>query len=60
MPASSTTRSIVPTRYIAENAGLEGGVWVKQVEAAKGPNGLDATTGELTNLLKAGIIDPPR
>jgi chaperonin GroEL len=49
-----------PTRHIAENAGLEGGVWVKQVEAAKGPNGLDATTGELTNLLKAGIIDPAK
>ena len=51
---------IAPTRRIAENAGLEGGVWVKQVEAAKGPNGLDANTGELTNLLKAGIIDPAK
>jgi chaperonin GroEL len=51
---------IAPTRYIAENAGLEGGVWVNQVEAAKGPNGLDANTGELTNLLKAGIIDPAK
>ena len=49
-----------PTRNIAENAGLEGGVWVKQVESAKGPNGLDANTGELTNLLKAGIIDPAK
>jgi chaperonin GroEL len=35
-------------------------VWVKQVEAAKGPNGLDANTGELTNMLKAGIIDPAK
>jgi chaperonin GroEL len=51
---------VVPTRTIAENAGLEGGVWVKQVEAAKGPNGLDANVGELTNLLKAGIIDPAK
>ena len=51
---------VAPTRHIAENAGLEGGVWVKQVEAAKGPNGLDANTGELTNLLKAGIIDPAK
>ena len=33
---------------------------MKQVEAAKGPNGLDAATGELTNLLKAGIIDPAK
>jgi len=51
---------ISPLRYIAENAGLEGSVWVKQVETAKGPNGLDATTGELTNMLKAGIIDPAK
>ena len=51
---------VSPLRYIAENAGLEGSVWVKQVESAKGPNGLDATTGELTNMLKAGIIDPAK
>jgi chaperonin GroEL len=51
---------VAPTRHIAENAGLEGGVWVNRVEAAKGPNGLDANTGELTNLLKAGIIDPAK
>jgi chaperonin GroEL len=51
---------VAPLRYIAENAGLEGSVWVKQVETAKGPNGLDASTGELTNLVKAGIIDPAK
>ena len=51
---------VAPLRYIAENAGLEGSVWVKQVETAKGPNGLDAATGELTNLVKAGIIDPAK
>jgi chaperonin GroEL len=51
---------VAPLRYIAENAGLEGSVWVKQVETAKGPNGLDAATGELANLVKAGIIDPAK
>ncbi len=51
---------VAPLRFIAENAGLEGSVWVKQVESAKGPNGLDASTGELTNLVKAGIIDPAK
>jgi chaperonin GroEL len=51
---------VAPLKYIAENAGLEGSVWVKQVETAKGPNGLDASTGELTNLVKAGIIDPAK
>jgi len=49
-----------PLRNIAENAGLEGSVWVEQVEKAKGANGLNAATGELTNLVKAGIIDPAK
>ncbi len=49
-----------PTRYIAENAGLEGSVWVQQVEAEEGPIGLNAETGELTDLIKAGIVDPAK
>ena len=51
---------VAPTRCIAENAGLEGSVWVQQVEAAKGSTGLNAATGELTDLVKAGIIDPAK
>ena len=51
---------IAPTRYIAENAGLEGSVWVQQVEAEEGPIGLNAETGELTDLIKAGIVDPAK
>ncbi len=51
---------VAPTRAIAENAGLEGSVWVNTVENAKGTNGLNAVTGELTNLVKAGIIDPAK
>ncbi|CAN5817650.1 chaperonin GroEL [soil metagenome] len=49
-----------PTRYIAENAGLEGSVWVQRVEAESGPTGLNAATGELTDLIKAGIVDPAK
>ena len=49
-----------PTRYIADNAGIEGAVAVQQVEAAKGNTGLNAATGELTDLVKAGIIDPAK
>jgi len=49
-----------PARYIAENAGLEGSVWVEQIENAEGPMGLNAATGELTNLVTAGIIDPAK
>ncbi|WP_116999281.1 chaperonin GroEL [Desertimonas flava] len=51
---------VAPARNIAENAGLEGSVWVEQVEKAKGANGLNAATGQLENLVKAGIIDPAK
>ncbi len=51
---------IVPTRNIAENAGLEGSVWVQRVEAEEGTTGLNAATGELTDLVKAGIVDPAK
>ena len=49
-----------PLRWIASNAGLEGAVIVQQVEAAKGNIGLNALTGELEDLVKAGIIDPAK
>ena len=49
-----------PARLIADNAGLEGAVMVQKVEAAEGNVGLNAATGELTDLLKAGVIDPAK
>jgi chaperonin GroEL len=49
-----------PTRLIAANAGLEGAVWVQQVERETGSVGLNAATGELEDLLKAGVIDPAK
>ena len=49
-----------PLRWIAFNAGLEGAVLVAQVEAAKGNTGLNAATGDLEDLVKAGIIDPAK
>ena len=51
---------VSPTRHIAENAGLEGSVWVQRVEAEEGSTGLNAATGELTDLIKAGIVDPAK
>ncbi len=51
---------IAPARLIADNAGLEGAVTVQQVEAAEGSIGLNAATGELVDLVKAGIIDPAK
>jgi chaperonin GroEL len=49
-----------PLRWIATNAGLPGGVKVEEVESADGTVGLDAETGELVDLLKAGVIDPAK
>ena len=49
-----------PARLIADNAGLEGAVIVQQVEAETGSTGLNAATGEMVDLLKAGVIDPAK
>ncbi|MEG3587033.1 MAG: chaperonin GroEL [Actinomycetota bacterium] len=46
-----------PLHQIAINAGLEGGVIVEKVRNLEGPNGLNASTGEYEDLVKAGIID---
>src|SRR3990170_4119368 len=48
-----------PLRQIANNAGLEGSVVVNDVRNAKGTNdGLNADSGEIVDLVKAGVIDP--
>ena len=49
-----------PTRLIADNAGFEGAVMVREVEAASGTTGLNAMTGELEDLVDAGVIDPAK
>ena len=49
-----------PLRWIAANAGLEGAVMVQRVEASSGNTGLNAETGELEDLVKAGVIDPAK
>ena len=46
-----------PLNQIAINAGLEGGVIVEKVRNLDGANGLNASTGEYEDLVKAGIID---
>jgi chaperonin GroEL len=47
-----------PLRQISENAGLEGSVVVNDVREAKTGFGLNAATGEIVDLVDAGIIDP--
>jgi len=46
-----------PLKQIAVNAGLEGGVVVEKARELKGANGLNASTGEWEDLVKAGVID---
>jgi chaperonin GroEL len=47
-----------PLRQLAENAGLEGSVVLNDVRHAKKGQGLNAATGEIVDLVAAGIIDP--
>ena len=47
-----------PLRQLAFNAGLEGSVVVNEVRAAKAGFGLNVDSGEMVDLVKAGIIDP--
>ncbi len=47
-----------PLRQLASNAGLEGSVVVQQVRSAKPGQGLNVDSGEVTDLVKAGITDP--
>ena len=49
-----------PLRLIAQNAGYEGAVKVREVSDAKGSVGLNAETGELEDLVIAGVIDPAK
>src|SRR4249919_882841 len=49
-----------PLKQIAINAGLEGGVVAEKVRGLQDGWGLDASTGEYVDLIKAGIIDPAK
>ena len=49
-----------PTKLIAANAGLEGGVVVEHVRTLDPGWGLDAATGAYVDMFKAGIVDAAR
>jgi len=49
-----------PLRQIAENAGLEGSVIVERVRGSKEGFGLNAVTGQIEDMVKAGIVDPAK
>jgi chaperonin GroEL len=49
-----------PVRQIAENSGADPGVVVDRLRAGSGSLGFDASRGEYTDLVEAGIIDPTK
>ncbi|MFH1282585.1 MAG: chaperonin GroEL [bacterium] len=49
-----------PIREIAKNAGLEGSVIVEKIRNSAPGMGLNAETGEIVDLVKAGIVDPAK
>ncbi|HUU26371.1 MAG TPA: chaperonin GroEL [archaeon] len=49
-----------PLRQIADNAGAEGSVIVEKVKNAAQNVGFDAAEGKITDLVKAGVIDPTK
>jgi chaperonin GroEL len=57
--AAIITRALEePIRQLAQNAGLEGSVVVDKVRNAAPGHGLNVDTGEVEDLVAAGIIDP--
>ncbi len=49
-----------PTRQIAENSGVDGGVVVEKMRAGTGAFGFDAAARQYVDLVDAGIIDPTK
>jgi len=49
-----------PLRTLADNAGLEGALIVSECKRRKGNEGLNIATGEWTDLVKAGVVDPTK
>lgn len=49
-----------PVRQIAFNAGLDGSVIVERLKHVEPGIGFNAATGEMVNMVEAGIIDPTK
>jgi chaperonin GroEL len=49
-----------PTRQIAENSGVDGGVVVEKMRAGSGAFGFDAARNAYVDLVEAGIVDPAK
>jgi chaperonin GroEL len=49
-----------PTRQIAENSAVDGGVVVNEMRKGSGNTGFDAARKEYVDLVEAGIVDPTK
>lgn len=49
-----------PLRALCNNAGVEGSIVVERVKNGKGNDGYNVATGEFTDLIKAGVVDPKK
>ena len=49
-----------PVRQIAKNAGVDGSVIIERLKNSEKGIGFNAATGELVNMIEAGIIDPTK
>jgi chaperonin GroEL len=49
-----------PLKQLCANAGIDGGVVVKEVIASKGSIGYNVATDKFEDLVKAGVVDPTK
>jgi chaperonin GroEL len=50
----------MPTRQIAENSAVDGGVVVERMRNGSGAMGFDAARKQYVDLIEAGIVDPTK
>ncbi len=49
-----------PLRQLVSNAGIEGALVVQEVKKKRGAMGFNVATGEYTDLIKDGVLDPAK
>jgi len=49
-----------PSRWIAQNAGMDGSIIVEKIKSGKGAFGFNAQKLEFEDLVKAGVVDPAK
>ena len=49
-----------PLKQLCTNAGIDGGVIVKEVLESKGNYGYNLSTDKFEDLVKAGVVDPTK